>query len=143
MAPCHRIESERGSAVGTAVGDRVCAGYLFSASAQQPPRARKQGGDAHRKAVKSLAITVNAAGVRQGVPIIDIGTTVVGALVIVGIRPPIIIARQRRISRKQWRAYPRRNVGDIGVYRREQNLTLIAIEAGTHLNLLIGVWRAT
>src|SRR6476660_10245112 len=78
MAPCHRIESERGSAVGTAIGDRVCAGYLFNASAQQPARARKQGGDAHREAVKSLAIAVNAAGVRQAFPIIDIGTVVRG-----------------------------------------------------------------
>src|SRR6476660_6068252 len=135
MAPCHRIESERGSAVGTAIGDRVCAGYLFNASAQQPARARKQGGDAHREAVKSLAIAVNAAGVRQAVPIIDIGT-VVGTLVIVGVRPPIIIARQRRISRKQWGAYPGRKVGDLGVGGREQDLGLIAIE-GTNVSLLI------
>src|SRR5712671_8116176 len=141
MAPCHRIESERGSAVSTAIGDRVCAGYLFSASAQQPASARKQGGDAHREAVKSLAITVNAAGVGQAFPIIDIGAAVVGALVIVGRRPPIIIARQRRISRKRRGACPRRNVGDIGVCRREQDLGVIAIE-GTNVSLLIGVWRA-
>src|SRR6266446_920251 len=52
-----------------------------------------------REGVKSLAITVNAAGVRQAVPIVDIGTAVVGALVIVGIRRPII-SRQRRRSRE-------------------------------------------
>src|SRR6266478_9492967 len=79
MAPRHRIESEHASAVGAVAGDRVGARDLFSASAQQPARPRRQSGDARREAVKSLAITVNAAGVGQAVPIVDVVTAVVGA----------------------------------------------------------------
>src|SRR4029453_5907118 len=99
VATCHRIESEPRGGVGAAIGDRLCTRNLFSGSTQQSSCARKQGSHAHGKTAKSLAITVNAAGVGQAVPIADIGTAIVGAPVNVGVGRSII-ARQRPGSRE-------------------------------------------
>ncbi len=55
-------------ALSEAIGDRVCAGYLFSASARQPASARKQGGDAHREVVQSLSNNRKRRRRRAGVP---------------------------------------------------------------------------
>src|SRR5450631_291986 len=74
--------------------------------------------------LKTSTIAVNTAGVRQAVPVTDLGTTIIGAWVIIGIGQAVI-TRQRCRARKQRRADQWRYVGYGPVRRREKQVPLL------------------